>query len=81
MNAADRELLTALLDMDEAAYVIDLHDDDCDNLHCPGCATDTENATPAMRTPQTRQQEDPHDGPLHTTYAVCRDLPERTHPA
>lgn len=51
MTTADHELLTALLDMDAAAYVIDLHDDDCDNLHCPGCATDTEDTTPAMRTP------------------------------
>ena len=25
--------------------------------------------------PRQRQQEDPHDGPLHHDYAVPRDLP------
>lgn len=69
MTASD--LPAALSALMAKPFIPELHDDDCPDTDCPGCARPQAPARP-------RQQEDPHDGPLATHYKLSRDMPEVT---
>lgn len=71
MNA--RDLAAGLGELMANPFIPELHQDDCEAADCSGCTSPEE---PASDLPaQTRQQEDPHNGPLATRYETPRDLP------